>query len=323
MATIRVPDQVPSPAQDSETLNQAFRGWGTDEKAVIRVLGQRNESQRRKIRESYREVYGKDLINDLSSELSGDFMKAVVSWVYDPAERDARLVNKILNKEKKRKKGVVENLKVIVEISCTTSPNHLIAVRKAYCSLFDSSLEEHIASSLPFPLAKFLVTLASSFRYGKDKTDAEVATIEAAMLREAIEKKQLDHDHVLYILGTRSVYQLRETFAAYKQSYGNTFDKDVDGCPGDADLRSLLQVAIFCIDTPEKHFAKVVRDSIEGFGTDEDSLTRAIVTRAEIDMMRVRGEYFNMYNTSMDNAIIGDISGNYKDFLITLLGSKI
>jgi hypothetical protein len=248
-------------------------------------------------------------------------MKAVVSWTYDPAERDARLVNKILNKEKKKKS--LENLKVIVEISCTTSPNHLIAVRKAYCSLFDSSLEEHIASSLPFPLAKLLVTLASTFRYDKDRTDAEVATIEAAMLREAIEKKQLDHDHVLYILGTRSIYQLRETFVAYKKNYGVTIDKDVDGCPGDADLRSLLKVAIFCIDTPEKHFAKVVRDSIEGFGTDEDSLTRAIVTRAEIDLMKVRGEYFNMYNTSMDNAITGDISGDYKDFIITLLGSKI
>lgn len=35
------------------------------------------------------------------------------------------------------------------------------------------------------------------------------------------------------------------------------YAQDVDGCPGDADLRSLLQMAIFCIDTPEKHFAKV------------------------------------------------------------------
>lgn len=69
------------------------------------------------------------------------------------------------------------------------------------------------------------MTLASSFRYEKDKTDAEVATIEAAMLREAIEKKQLDHDHVLYILGTRSIYQLRETFVAYKKNYEVTIDK--------------------------------------------------------------------------------------------------
>jgi len=72
---------------------------------------------------------------------------------------------------------------------------------------------------------QLLVTLASTFRYDKDRTDAEVATIEAAMLREAIEKKQLDHDHVLYILGTRSIYQLRETFVAYKKNYGVTIDK--------------------------------------------------------------------------------------------------
>ncbi|CAH8362912.1 unnamed protein product [Eruca vesicaria subsp. sativa] len=319
MATIRVPDEIPSPAQDSETLNKAFRGWGTDEKAVIRVLGKRNESQRKRIRESYKEIYGKDLIDDLSSELSGDFKKAVILWTKDPAERDARLAYKVLNEKKK----TIEKLKIIVEISCTASPNHLIAVRKAYCSLYDSSLEEHIASSVPFPLAKLLVTLATSFRYDKEKVDREVAKIEAGMLHEAITKKQLDHDHVLYILATRSIYQLRATFVAYKQSYGNTIDKDVDGCPGDSDLRSLLQMVIFCLEFPEKHFAKVVRDSIEGFGTDEDSLTRAIVTRAEIDLMKVRGEYFNMYNSSMDNAIIGDVSGDYKDFLLTLLGSKI
>ncbi|KFK36779.1 hypothetical protein AALP_AA4G169600 [Arabis alpina] len=319
MATLRVPNEVPSPAQDSETIHNAFRGWGTDEKAIIRVLGQRNENQRKRIRETYREKYGKDLIDALTAELSGDFMKAVILWTYDPAERDARSLNKALKEKKKR----IEALKVIVEISVTTSPHHLIAVRKAYCSLYDLSLEEHIASSQPFPLAKLLVTLASSFRYDKDKTDEEVATIEAGMLREAITMKQLDHDHVLYILGTRSVYQLRETFAAYKKNYENTIDKDVGECPGDAELRSLLQMVILCIDYPEKHFAKVVRDSIEGFGTDEDALTRAIVTRAEIDLMKVRGEFYNMYNSSMDNAIIGDVSGDYKDFLITLLGSKI
>ncbi|KAF2578396.1 hypothetical protein F2Q68_00001643 [Brassica cretica] len=150
MATIRVPDEVPSPAQDSETLNKAFRGWGTDEKAIIRVLGKRNESQRKRIRESYKEIYGKDLIDDLSSELSGDFKKAVILWTKDPAERDARLANKVLNDKKK----TIEKLKILVEISCTSSPNHFIAVRKAYCSLYDSSLEEDIASSVPFPLAK-------------------------------------------------------------------------------------------------------------------------------------------------------------------------
>lgn len=70
-------------------------------------------------------------------------------------------------------------------------------------------------------------------------------------------------------------------------------------------------------------YYQVVRNAIIGLGTDEDSLTRAIVTRAEIDMMKVRGEYFNMYQSSLDNAVIGDTSGDYKNFLMTLLGAKI
>lgn len=69
--------------------------------------------------------------------------------------------------------------------------------------------------------------------------------------------------------------------------------------------------------------SQVVRAAIVGLGTDEDSLTRAIVARAEIDMMKVRGDYFDTNKSSLDNAVIGDTSGDYKDFLMTLLGANI
>ena len=81
----------------------------------------------------------------------------------------------------------------------------------------------------------------------------------------------------------------------------------------------LFQLAVSCC--LRNH--QVIRASIVGLGTDEDSLTRAIVTRAEIDMMKIRGEYFNTNKTSLDNAVSGDTSGDYKDFLMTLLGARI
>ena len=68
----------------------------------------------------------------------------------DPPERDAKLERDAL---KLNKKGV-QHLKVIVEIACTTSPHHLMAVRQAYCSLFACSFEEDIASTIPQPLRK-------------------------------------------------------------------------------------------------------------------------------------------------------------------------
>jgi hypothetical protein len=53
----------------------------------------------------------------------------------------------------------------------------------------------------------------------------DVAKSEAEKLHEAINNKQLDDDHIVWILSTRNVFQLRETFASYKQLYGNTFEE--------------------------------------------------------------------------------------------------
>lgn len=318
MATLRVPDVVPSATQDCERLRKAFQGWGTDEKAVIKVLGQRNATQRKLIRDTYFQLYNQSLIDSLCSELSGDFGKAVVLWTYDPPERDARLANEAL---KSKNKGINE-LQVIVEIACASSPHHLVAVRQAYCSLFACSIEEDIISNVPRSIRQILLGLVSSYRFDGEVVDLAVANYEASKLREAIESKQLDQDFVVWVLATRNIFQLKATFDCYKQNYGNSVDKDIKSC-GKGILESVLIVVACCIDSPEKHFAEVIRASIAGLGTDEDSLTRAIVARAEIDMMKIRGEYFNANKSSLDNAVIGDTSGDYKDFLMTLLGAKI
>ncbi|KAI4333018.1 hypothetical protein L6164_017875 [Bauhinia variegata] len=317
MATLKLPEVVPSPTEDSERLKKAFQGFGTDEKALISVLGRRNSSQRKQIRETYQQLYNESLIDSLHSELSGDFGTAIILWTYDPAERDARLAKDVL---KAKKKGI-KHLQVLVEISCASSPNHLMAVRQSYCSLFECSLEEDTESSVSEPLRKLLVSLVSSYRYDKEAVSSEVAKIEAERLHEAISGKQLDHDHIIWILSTRNFFQLRKTFACYRELYGNKIEEDINKC-GNGDLESLLTVVVWCIDCPEKHFAKVVRDSIVGWGTDEDSLTRAIVTRAETDMLRVRVEYAQMYKKSLDEDVIGDTSGDYREFLMTLLGRE-
>ena len=67
--------------------------------------------------------------------------------------------------------------------------------------------------------------LVSSYRYDKEMVDLNVAKLEAAKLHEAIKKKQLDHDDVVWILSTRNVFQLQATFEFYKQNYGNSIDQ--------------------------------------------------------------------------------------------------
>ncbi|OIV98962.1 hypothetical protein TanjilG_29365 [Lupinus angustifolius] len=315
MASLKVPEIVPSPTHDSERIRKAFQGLGTDEKDLILVLGHRNSKQLKEIRETYQQLYNESLIDRLHSELSGDFRNAIILWTEDPAERDAKLANAGL---KAKRKGIKE-LQILVEIACASNPNHLVAVRKAYCSLFHCSLEEDIVASVSQPLRKVLLGLVSSYRYDKVTVNLEVAKWESTKLYEAINTKKLDDDHIIWILSTRNIFQLRETFASYKHLYGNTLEQGIKNC-GKGDMESLLNVVVWCINSPEKHFAKVVRESIIGLGTDEDSLNRGIVTRAQIDLLKIRFEYANMYKSSLDDDVIGDTSGEYKDFLLTLLG---
>ncbi|XP_034705490.1 annexin D3-like [Vitis riparia] len=318
MATLRLPDVVPSPTQDSERLRVALQGWGVDQEVIIWILGHRKAVQRKKIKETYQQLFKESIIHCLQSALSGVLGKAMSYWMEEPPERDAKLVEKTL---KKGKAGITQ-LQVIVEIACASSPNHLMAVRQAYCSLFDCSLEEAITSKVSSSLQKLLLGLVSSYRYDRELVDLNVAKSEAAKLHEAIEKKQLDRDEVMWILSTRNFFQLRATFKHYKQNYQVPIYQAIMSSGSD-DLGSLLRVVILCIDAPEKHSAEVIRASLSGHRTDVHSLARAILARVEIDMMKIKEEYFNMNKVSLDDAVVRKTSGGYKDFLMTLIGARI
>ncbi|XP_054817186.1 annexin D3-like isoform X1 [Prosopis cineraria] len=318
MSTLRVPEIVPSPTHDCERLRRAFEGFLTDGKEVIWVLGHRNARQRKEIRETYQQLFNESLIDRLHKGLSSNFRDAVILWTYDPPERDAHLANKAL---KDRKKDVT-HLQVLVEIACASTPNHLMSVREAYCSIFDCSLEEDIASCVSQPIRKLLMSLVRSYRYDKEAVNLEIVESEASMLHGAVDSKQLDDENLIWVLSTRNFFQLRETFACYKKLYGIALEEDIKKC-GNGDLESLLNVVLWCVERPEKHFAKVLRDSIIGLGTDEESLNRAVINRVEIDMLRVREEYANMYHEDLEGAIVRDTSSDYKEFLMTLLGKRI
>lgn len=68
---------------------------------------------------------------------------------------------------------------------------------------------------------------------------------------------------------------------------------------------------------------QVIKNSIVGLGTDEDSLNRTIITRAEIDMIKIKEEYSKVCKSSLVDDVKSDTSGDYKKFLLTLLGERL
>ncbi|KAL6884656.1 hypothetical protein ACP4OV_010592 [Aristida adscensionis] len=62
MATVTVPQVVPSAAEDAAALLKAFQGWGTDEQAVIAILAHRDSIQRKQIMLEYEQKYNENLL---------------------------------------------------------------------------------------------------------------------------------------------------------------------------------------------------------------------------------------------------------------------
>ncbi|KAJ8915071.1 hypothetical protein NQ315_014326 [Exocentrus adspersus] len=57
--------------EDAKTLKAAFKGFGSDEDAIIEIITRRSNEQRRQIAARFKTMYGKDLIKELKSELRG------------------------------------------------------------------------------------------------------------------------------------------------------------------------------------------------------------------------------------------------------------
>uniref|UniRef100_A0ACD5XFX5 Uncharacterized protein n=1 Tax=Avena sativa TaxID=4498 RepID=A0ACD5XFX5_AVESA len=318
MSTIAVPTPLPSPAADAESLRNAMQGWGTDEKALIEILGRRTAAQRAEIRRAYASVYKESLLTRLDSELSSHFQKAMILLTTDPAERDAKLVREALGR-----RGDDRDAWVLIEASCANTPDHLIAVRRAYRSLFGCSLEEDVAASSAFqqPLRMLLVSLVRSYRCAEEGVDVDLASLEATQLAEAIWRKKQPHaGEVLRIVSTRSKSQLAATFQCYKKEHGSDIEQDINNCS--SQFARMLKIAVWCLTSPQKHFAEAIRYSILGLGTDEDVLTRAIVSRADIDMKNIKEEYKVRFKTTVTKDVVGDCSGYYLDILLALVGSE-
>ncbi|KAF2323770.1 hypothetical protein GH714_036880 [Hevea brasiliensis] len=313
MATFVVPANV-SIVEDAETLRKACEGWGTNEKAVISVLAHRNATQRKQIRQAYWDLYQEDLVKRLESELKGDFERAVYRWILEPQDRDAVLANVALKKS--------SDYHVIVEIACVRSAEELLAVRRAYQARYKHSLEEDVAAHTTGDVRKLLVGLVTTFRYEGAEINTRLAKSEANILQDAIKDKKFSNDEVIRILTTRSKTQLMATFNGFKDDQGTSITKALLGEPADNEFKRLLRIAIRCINEPLKYHEKILRNAIRKFGTDEDAITRVIVTRAEKDLLDIKELYYKRNSVLLDQAVAKETSGDYKAFLLALLGKQ-
>ncbi|NXR12995.1 ANX11 protein, partial [Semnornis frantzii] len=145
------------PLKDAEVLRKAMKGFGTDEQAIIDCLGSRSNKQRQQIILSFKTAYGKDLIKDLKSELSGNFERTILAMMKTPVMFDAYEIKEAI-------KGVGTDENCLIEILASRSNEHIQELNRVYKAEFKKTLEEAIKSDTSGHFQRLLISLSQGNR---------------------------------------------------------------------------------------------------------------------------------------------------------------
>ncbi|XP_050376541.1 annexin D5-like [Argentina anserina] len=312
MATLTTPQPpTTSPRDDAILLHKAFKGFGCDTPAVINLLAHRDSTQRALIAREYKAMYSEDLSKRLSSELSGNTKKALLLWLPDPATRDATIVRQSL---------AASDLRAATEVICSRTPSQIALFKQAYHTLFRTQLERDIGLYTSGDLGNLLGAFVTARRHEGFEFDMLAAENDAKTLFRAGEKRLgTDEAKFVEIFAGRSRAHLNAVSAAYQNMYGNTLRKAVKK-ETSGNFEHGLKTILECADHPGRYFARILHKAMKGMGTDDGTLLRVVVTRAEIDLVYVKMEYQNKYGKSLSEAVKSETSGNFRAFLLALIG---
>nr|XP_061793968.1 annexin A11-like isoform X4 [Nerophis lumbriciformis] len=303
------------PLKDVEVLRKAMKGFGTDEQAIIDLLGSRSNKQRVPLLRAYKTAYGKDLIKDLHSELSGDFRKLVMAMMKSQPEFDASEIHSAI-------KGAGTDEACLIEILSSRSNAEIKEIARIYKTEFKKSMEDAISSDTSGHFRRLLISLAQGNRDERPNVDISLAKQDAQALYAAGENKLgTDESKFNAILCARSKNHLRTVFMEYQKMCGRDIEKSISR-EMSGDLESGMLAVVKCIKNIPAYFAERLYKAMKGAGTKDTTLIRIMVSRSEIDMLDIRQEYLKNYGKSLYKDISGDTSGDYKKLLLKLCGGS-
>uniref|UniRef100_A0A803VZ48 Annexin n=1 Tax=Ficedula albicollis TaxID=59894 RepID=A0A803VZ48_FICAL len=365
---------------DAQVLRKAMKGLGTDEGAIIEVVTKRSNAQRQQILKAYKAHYGRDLMADLKSELSGSLAKLILGLMLTPAQYDAKQLRKAVE-------GAGTDESVLIEIMATRNNQEIRAINEAYQEAYHKSLEDDLSSDTSGHFKRILVSLAlvraaltGSFPLPAtgsaeglegqwlERTEHHCLagqccwTLSATPSLGAREMSPLHlHDfciqpqgnrdegpenptqahedakkladvssndssdsletRFLSILCTRSYPHLRRVFQEFikmtNHDVEHAIKKRMSG-----DVRDAFVAIVRSVKNKPAFFADKLYKSMKGAGTDERTLTRIMISRSEIDLFNIRGEFIDLFDKSLHHMIEKDTSGDYRKALLVLCGGE-
>ncbi|XP_041346714.1 LOW QUALITY PROTEIN: annexin A4-like [Gigantopelta aegis] len=302
-----------SAENDAAALRNAMKGLGTDEKAIIVVLTRRSNEQKQQIKLKFKSMYGKDLIKELKSELSGNFREVILGLMMNPAEFDSYNLHKGIE-------GIGTDEDALIEILCSRSNEEIQKIKKQYKEDHKVELEKDIRGDTSGHFRRLLISMTTAAREPDGPIDRQKARQDAQVLYQAGEAKWgTDEAKFNSILCARSYAHLRVVFDEYSKisryDIEQSISREMSG-----DLKNAMITIVKCVRDKSGYFAERLYKSMKGLGTDDKTLIRVMVSRCEVDMVEIKSAFEKMHRKSLESFIKGDTSGDYKRALLALAG---
>lgn len=300
------------PDEDAEQLREAVKGLGTDEDLIIRILSGRTNKQRQEIKNSYKQLYGRELDEDLDGDLSGDFNTLVQALLIPPRAYDAKCLRDAT-------KGIGTNETALTEILCSRDNREIRQIRTIYKKEYEIELQDALESDTHGDFKRLMVSLCNGDRDESTDIDMREAVKDAEHLYNAGEGRAgTDEEEFNKIFCRKSYAQLRATFSEYyrlgSKDISEAIDEEFSG-----DMKQALLAIVHVARSRPGFFAMRLHKAMRGLGTDDHALIRLIVSRSEDDMTQVKKSFNLIFKASLDEFIEDDTSGDYRKLLLELL----
>lgn len=300
--------------KDAARIETAIKTKGVDEQTIIDILTRRSYEQRRQIAFQYERIAKKDLITALKGALSGSLEALMLGLMKSTAQYDA-------SELKASMKGLGTDEETLIEIVCSRNNKELQEIKRVYREMFKKELEKDVSGDTSGNFAKLLLALVQTKRdEPSNVVDYEKIDEDARSLYEAgVKRKGTDVATWITIMSQRSVPHLQRVFERYK-SY-SPFDmqesirKEVKG-----DLEKSFLTLVDCFENRQLYFANRLSDAMKSKGAKEKMVTRIIVSRCEVDLLKIRTEFKKQHKKSLYQTIAEHTKGDYQKALLSLCG---
>ncbi|KAI1407861.1 Annexin [Hypoxylon sp. FL1857] len=304
---------------DAQALRSAMKGFGTDEKALIRVLCNKDPLQIEAIKAAYFRTFSRSLEKDIVSETRGWFETGLVAIVRGPLLHDVHLLNSAMD-------GPGTKEKVLNDVLLGRSNADMRAIKSMYQQTFHKSLESQVKGDLSMKTERhFLIVL------GANRAEDSAPVIPQAVDQDVMEiyrategKLGTDEMMVCSILSTRNDNQIRAINHAYEQKFRRRLE-DVIKKEFSGHMEQALLFQLRNAVDKYMHAASLLEDSMAGMGT-KDHLLVSRVVRYHWDkqtMANVKGAYQQRYRRSLASRIKGETSGDYQRLLLGCIGEPV